>query len=785
MSIAADENSSFGRAESYCQFGCDTLSKLLKGLETQIDGAIVSKDVECVHKIRVSSRKLRTVLPLFQSCCPKKQYKHWFKEIKAIAILLSEARDLDVQIIFIQKYIKESPTERQCLMPLLKNHKNKRKTIQTTLTKGLANLQKSDVLTEISNFLKQQNSSNTSNNSFNSLSIIEKACWNIIYEIDTFLSQSEYVHQESAILRHHDMRINAKQLRYTMETFASLYPNELTQEIQLIKNFQDLLGEMHDCDIWQEKLSPFIITQPKNSNQTQQINKNLRTDAFKKTVIVFSMYITEYKTRNYNHFVQLWEKTMAQNFFDNIKKTVNDVADFKEKQLSKLLKNYNIKIAVLSDIHANLHALEAVLEDAEKRGAQLFLNAGDSIGFGASPNEVLHLLYERNVINVCGNFDSEFFKNSYKCNNTKKLVLSYAKKELTKLCKAYLNSFDTEIKLKFASKKVFMTHASPLSPTEYLTPYTSTQRLKKIVDHANADLIIVGHSHEQFHHQLDNGVSLLNPGSVGQPSDGNPQTAYAMLSFNPLKVDLIRLNYPVAAAVEALRKKRLPESFAQMLLRGVPLDTIISEDKAKKQDVYRNWSEITKIAQDLSQVYLQDKAHLEQVRKLALNLFDALQSLHHLGDYERGLLECAVLLHDLGLSQDVKGHNKISMQMILNELSLPLTLEEHQIIASITRYHRGGLPKQKHYNLAFLNNKSVNIVSALSGILRIADAFDYFHNSDFKLLSIKTDPKKVMFECSSNSNTSLIAQAFDKKKNLFENFFKRKVMLTWLKQSHL
>jgi exopolyphosphatase/guanosine-5'-triphosphate,3'-diphosphate pyrophosphatase len=228
------------------------------------------------------------------------------------------------------------------------------------------------------------------------------------------------------------------------------------------------------------------------------------------------------------------------------------------------------------------------------------------------------------------------------------------------------------------------------------------------------------------------------------------------------------------------------KSFTQLLLCEAPLDVILCEDKAKKQDPCHSWFNVIKVAQDLSKIYLQDMAHLEQVRKLALNLFDSLQSLHQLGSYERGLLECAPLLHDLGLSQGVKRHNKTSMKMILNDTLLPLTFEERQIVANIARYHRRGLPKQKHYNLASLSKKTVNTIYALAGLLRIADAFDCLHNTvaaaDFKLLTVKlTSNKEVVFECFSTSNT-LIEQAFDKKKNLFEFFFKNKAVLKWVSQ---
>ncbi len=778
MSVAV-KNQPLNRSESYCLFGCDMLGKLLKSFEAQIDGVIDNEDIECVHKMRVSTRKIRAVMPLFQSCYPKKKYKRWLAEIKTVTKLLGEARDLDVQISFLQNYIQKSPQHHD-LTPLLKDHKDRRKTVQATVIGGLEKLRDSAVLSEFSDFLKQV-VGELSSASSDSLSVKEKACWNITCMLNDFLTLSEYVHQETAILKHHEMRIKAKRLRYTMETFSSLYPNGLSQEIQVMKDFQDLLGEMHDCDVWISYLSSFTADESQKEYEKRQIKKEMKTPALKKAVKDFSVYVTGNKKSHYTSFVKLWDESIAQDFFGKLQDTLNAEAGLGAKRMNPaLLSSPNLKVAVLSDIHANLHALESVIQDAEKRGAQLFLNAGDSVGFGACPNEVIKLLYKRNMFSVCGNFDSEIFNEASKGNGAKKVAVEYAKKELTKLCKVYLHSFPDELQLELVGKKVLMTHASPKSPTEHLTHETSDARLKAVSADTGANLIIVGHSHDQFHRQLGD-VSFLNPGSVGRPSDGNPQAAYAMLSFNPFKVELFRLPYPVEDAAEALRMKGLPESFAQMLLCGKPLETIITADKAKKDKPNRNWTEIIQTARDLAKSYMQE-THVEQVRGLTLNLFDNLMSLHRLGVYERSLLECAALLHDLGLSKTVKGHNKTSMTIILNDTQLPLTSEERRVVASIARYHRGGLPKQKHYNLATLNSNTIDKISTLSAILRVTDALDYLHNSDVKLLDVKAAAKRVTLECSSKSDTSLVEQAFDKKKDLFEKVFKKKVVLTWTKQ---
>ena len=98
---------------SYCKFGAETILKLLNGFEENIDGVIKNEDVECVHKTRVTSRKIRAALPLFQPCFPRKNFKKWLKQVKKVTCLLGDARDLDVQIAFVEKYLKNVNSPRR------------------------------------------------------------------------------------------------------------------------------------------------------------------------------------------------------------------------------------------------------------------------------------------------------------------------------------------------------------------------------------------------------------------------------------------------------------------------------------------------------------------------------------------------------------------------------------------------------------------------------------------------------------------------------------------------
>jgi exopolyphosphatase/pppGpp-phosphohydrolase len=219
-----------------------------------------------------------------------------------------------------------------------------------------------------------------------------------------------------------------------------------------------------------------------------------------------------------------------------------------------------------------------------------------------------------------------------------------------------------------------------------------------------------------------------------------------------------------------------------MLLRGVALDTIIEEDNAGKDAMLQNCREIVKASRRISKKYWEDTEHCEQVRKVALGFFDDLESLHQLGKRERCWLECAAILHDIGLSEGIGGHHKKSMKLILNDTELPFTSEERRIVASIVRYHRRGFPKPKHSNLATLRHATVRRLTRLSSLLRVADGLDYSHQSVVKDVSVKVGSEKVTVECIVNSDAILEEQAFNKKKDLFEHVFEKKLVLVWKQQ---
>ncbi|NOR78301.1 MAG: YfcE family phosphodiesterase [Methanophagales archaeon] len=444
------------------------------------------------------------------------------------------------------------------------------------------------------------------------------------------------------------------------------------------------------------------------------------------------------------------------------------------------------KIAIIADVHANLHALNTVMDDARGRGVELFLNAGDFLGYGAFPDEVVQKLSSENVLSIIGNYDlkvlrKEKKKKGGKIKKQKQISFDFAGENLSETSIRFLCSLDREMRIRIGDKSLLMVHGSPESEEEPLTPSTSEERLSELASVAGADIVIIGHSHRQFKREVD-GVTFINPGSVGRPDDGDRRANYAILNTNSFYVDFIKLDYDVEGAADSIRASWLPENFAQMLLRGVSLDTIFEDEEAKMKKSGKKEEGYEKRVEQIREIarkYDPDPEHSDTVRRLALELFDKLSDLHSLGEEERYWLECAAILHDIGWSQGPKGHHKSSLKLILNEQEFPFTSDERYLIGSIARYHRKANPKNSHFHFAALSPKNKAKVRVLASFIRIADGLDASHSAVVTDFNLKIESDSVTLDCFVSDDTSLESESILKKKDLFESVVRRKLIVQW------
>jgi CHAD domain-containing protein len=452
-------------------------------------------------------------------CIPQKIYRKSLKEIKKTTQLLGEARDLDVQIHFLEEYSKDlEPAQKACVALLLSTFVNSRIKLLKSIKPELKKIRQSDGLLGLRSYCEQ--STDGKKPVVDKSLIVEKAYWYISFRLDDFLSLEDFVRLEDEETKHHQMRIYAKKLRYTMETFAPLYRGKLTNEIQTIRSMQDILGELHDLDVWVMNI-PHLIEAHRSDNAL-----------FSQVMAQFSAYVKAKRKETYFRFVDIWAKNKSAGFFEKLTKTTNPQPKSKgtENNLLTLEKHYKA----------------------------------------------------------------------------------------------------------------------------------------------------------------------------------------------------------MAKASRNFSKKQWPDS-----------------------------------------------RHFTQVTKLSLAVFDSLVEVHKLGALERCWLECASILHDIGLSKGCERHHKMSAEIILNDTELPFTVEERWMIASIARYHRKGLPKAKHYHIASLDPINVHKVNVLAGFLRLADSLDCTHNGSVKRLTVKVRSRRIMVHYHANADSPLIEQAFRKKKDLFEAVFNKRLILVW------
>jgi putative phosphoesterase len=256
-----------------------------------------------------------------------------------------------------------------------------------------------------------------------------------------------------------------------------------------------------------------------------------------------------------------------------------------------------MKIALFSDIHANLPALEAVLQDIDSRKPDIIYCLGDLVGYAPWPNEVINEIRRRRIHTIAGNYDQGIGLTSddcgcaYKTDTEKGLgvqSIAYTNQVVGREEREYLRNLPSHFAIDFEFGKnkfrFLMVHGSPRKINEYLFEDRPEDSLFRILEHADADIMAFGHTHKPYHRKLTYPQinetyfrHAINIGSVGKPKDGDPRACYVMLTINPettmtnpdsLQVEFIRVAYDVERAAKGVEESPLPNEYADMLRKA-------------------------------------------------------------------------------------------------------------------------------------------------------------------------------------------------------------------------
>lgn len=246
-----------------------------------------------------------------------------------------------------------------------------------------------------------------------------------------------------------------------------------------------------------------------------------------------------------------------------------------------------MRYALISDIHANLPALEAVLGHIETETMpDAVYHLGDLVGYAPWPDEVAALLRSRSIPGVAGNYDSTVATDYKHCGcryeDERQAELSHLSYEWTRAnclaaTKAYLGGLPFRIDLRplgghAGGPRLVLVHGTPTSNTVYWTQDRDDDFCRKMAARAgmrDGDVIAFGHTHIPWARVIDD-MAFINAGSVGRPKGGDWRACYAVVEVggDGVEVDFIRVEYDLDAAAKAIRKSDLPDEFAYFLRTG-------------------------------------------------------------------------------------------------------------------------------------------------------------------------------------------------------------------------
>lgn len=228
-------------------------------------------------------------------------------------------------------------------------------------------------------------------------------------------------------------------------------------------------------------------------------------------------------------------------------------------------------IGLIADIHGNIEALQAVIEDMVERKVDEIYCLGDIVGYGASPNECCDTIKRMDIHCVMGDHDyaaatgellTWFQPDAQK-------VLKWTSGVLDRKNKLFLSVLPRKLTLDVEGVRLGLVHGSPWDELfEYVRPTVKESVLKKFLKEMDCQVLALGHTHVPFAKELNEWL-VVNPGSVGQPRDGIAWASYAIIDPFGLNVKIIRKKYDLQSAVKKMQLAGLPELLVERLKEGI------------------------------------------------------------------------------------------------------------------------------------------------------------------------------------------------------------------------
>jgi putative phosphoesterase len=233
-------------------------------------------------------------------------------------------------------------------------------------------------------------------------------------------------------------------------------------------------------------------------------------------------------------------------------------------------------VAVITDIHANLPALQAALARIDELGIERIYCGGDLVGYGPHPNEVCALIQERAIPTIYGNYDYAIARDLEDCGcayitpHDRQLgqqSVAWTLEHTEQASKAFMRELPFDLHFTVGDTPVHLVHGSPRKVNEYLFEDKPARLYERLAKSESDRVLVFGHTHKPWVHEYG-GVLFVNCGSVGKPKDGDPRGAFAVLrpAGETVEVSIERVSYDAEAVAAEVRQAGLPPEFAEKLL---------------------------------------------------------------------------------------------------------------------------------------------------------------------------------------------------------------------------
>jgi putative phosphoesterase len=233
------------------------------------------------------------------------------------------------------------------------------------------------------------------------------------------------------------------------------------------------------------------------------------------------------------------------------------------------------RVAVITDVHANLPALEAALAEIKRLEVDHVYCGGDLVGYGPHPNEVCAAIEARAIPTIYGNYDYAIARDVPDCGCAYvtqhdrmigQLSVEWTLAHTDQQAKDFMRALPFDLRFDLDGRRVRLVHSSPRKVNEYLFEDKPARTFERIAALADCDVLVFGHTHKPWSHEYG-GVMFVNCGAVGKPKDGDPRASFAVLESNgDLSVAIERAAYDALAVAREMRAVGLPEELAENLV---------------------------------------------------------------------------------------------------------------------------------------------------------------------------------------------------------------------------